>query len=561
MHDVLIIGGGPAGSTAATLLAARGLDVLVLEREHFPREHVGESLLPATLAVLEQIGVLPAVQAAGFTVKRGATMRWGESTAPWSWYFAETNQRFPHSYQVWRPQFDAILLDHARASGARVRCGVAVTRVLFDTPGADDIAGGPPANGALLADGSRVQARAVIDASGQRALLARQRNLLEFDACFRNLAIYGYFAGGERLRAPDDGNIFIESYAQGWCWNIPLSHAEGPWSSVGFVMDRDRALPQLQSTGAAAMFREQLLLTAHTRRMLAPAELVRGPFVQQDWSYRARQFAGNGWVLAGDAACFIDPLFSTGVHLAVTAGLLGAALAVSMLSDAAHRPAVANPGGGPAAAPRAFAALGPAAADTYTQLYTRQYEHFRRLAQLFYAGNRSMDSYFWAARRLLGEGGQAQGARESFIRAVSGQTPAGYERSVLAHGDLPPAFVAALDSVQRGRAERRAALDAQRSELPGLRPVRAAGVAIEQRAVLGDGQFEWGEVIVAQGRDDPVPCSALVSALVRHADGVRSLDDIAAAVVPDVALRHAALASLCAAAEVLYVDGLLTALV
>ncbi|MGI8552282.1 MAG: NAD(P)/FAD-dependent oxidoreductase, partial [Dehalococcoidia bacterium] len=108
--DVIVIGGGPAGSTAATMLARKDLRVLLLEREHFPREHVGESLLPASMPILEELGVMPEIQKAGFLPKWGATMVWGTETEPWSWYFRETNRRYPHAYQVWRPQFDQILL-------------------------------------------------------------------------------------------------------------------------------------------------------------------------------------------------------------------------------------------------------------------------------------------------------------------------------------------------------------------------------------------------------------------------------------------------------------------
>ena len=104
--DVVVIGGGPGGSTVATMLARQGIDVLVLERDRFPRHHVGESLLPASVPVLEELGVMPAVQQAGFLPKWGATMVWGSNSEPWSWYFRETNQKYPHSYQVWRPQFD-----------------------------------------------------------------------------------------------------------------------------------------------------------------------------------------------------------------------------------------------------------------------------------------------------------------------------------------------------------------------------------------------------------------------------------------------------------------------
>ena len=119
--DAIVIGGGPGGSTVATLLARRGCSVVLLERERFPRRHVGESLLPASMPVLEDLGVLDQVEAAGFPKKWGATMVWGADPEPWSWYFKETNRSYPHAYQVWRPAFDEILLDNARAAGVDVR--------------------------------------------------------------------------------------------------------------------------------------------------------------------------------------------------------------------------------------------------------------------------------------------------------------------------------------------------------------------------------------------------------------------------------------------------------
>ena len=130
--DVIAVGGGPGGSTAATALARKGLHVLLLERDHFPREHVGESLLPASMPFLEWLGVLPQIESAGYLPKWGATMVWGKEQKPWSWYFRESNQRYPHTYQVWRADFDRILLDNSRQTGVDVREGAHVMGLIFE---------------------------------------------------------------------------------------------------------------------------------------------------------------------------------------------------------------------------------------------------------------------------------------------------------------------------------------------------------------------------------------------------------------------------------------------
>ena len=480
--DVVVIGGGPAGSTAATLLAQAGVKVVVFERERFPRAHVGESLLPATLAVLENIGCLDAVAREGFTIKRGATMCWGRDREPWSWYFHETNKRFPHSYQVWRPRFDQILLDHSRASGAAIVEGTGVKDVLFD---------GDRATGVVLENGEELSAAMVVDASGQESLLARRRGLKTWDPLFRNLAVYGYFRDCRHLEAPDDGNIFIESYQNGWLWKIPLP---GGISSIGAVVDRDAGAKAIRTSGLQDFLNDQIAAAHHTSGLVDGATAITAPKAVRDWSYSATAFSGPGWVALGDAACFVDPLFSTGVHLAVTAGHIGAAYVVTALTD---------PG------------LAGEAASVFERLYRTQYEHFHELARLFYAGNRSVDSYFWEARRITGE---QRPPREAFVRAVSGQAAAGYERSVLSHGELPDDFATMLSAV--------APLPVS-DDVGRLKPRLSPGLEVVATAVLGDGRFERGHAIRGAGRVD-LPVSPLVALLVREIERAQGKREVAA---------------------------------
>ena len=490
MTDVVVIGGGPAGSTVATLLTRAGFHVTVYERETFPRPHVGESLLPATLAILDDIGVLPLIEAEGFVRKAGATMSWGRTKEPWSWYFRETNRRYPTSFQVWRPRFDQILLEHSRAVGADVHEGVGVREVLFE---------GDQATGVRLDDGSVARARMVVDASGQQSLAARQLGLKQWDGFFRNLALYAYFDHCPHLPPPDDGNIFIESAEGGWTWKIPL--ADGV-SSVGAVVDRDVGVERIRKVGSDAYFAEQVAAATRTAQMIGDRK-PNGPVtVVRDWSYAASRMTARGLTLVGDAACFVDPLFSTGVHLAVSGAHLAAAQVVSALTDAS---------------------IAGEAAVAYERLYRTQYEHFHQLARLFYAGNRSVDSYFWATRRITAE--DERSPREAFVRAVSGQTAAGYERSVLSRAELPDSFESALAEMQRRPTIARDIT----KEAPRLAP----GLQLVRTAVLGENRFEWGYAVRGDDRDD-LPVSTLVAHLINKLDGQHTIAQVAS----EIATQH-----------------------
>ena len=531
-YDAVVIGGGPGGSTAAALLAGRGLRVALLERERFPRAHVGESLLPASMPVLEELGVLGQVEAAGFPKKWGATMLWGRDAAPWSWRFRETNRTYPHAYQVWRPTFDKILLDNARAKGAHVREGCTVTRVGVDSGRVSSVT-------YRADDGSTgtIEAEWVIDASGQSAILSRTLGLRRWDERFRNMAVYGYFIGSEKLPAPDQGNIFIESYSDGWAWNIPLWRG---LTSVGVVVDSEQGAAGISGYGVDGYFRRQLDSTRLSRKMLSSARLTHGPKVVKDWSYTSSQTVGDGWILVGDAACFVDPLFSSGVHLAMMSAVMAAAYVAAARRDSSIR--------------------GPAA-RVYQELYHTEYSHFRELAALFYASNRSVESYFWESRRILGAADD-EDARKSFIRAVAGQPARGYERAVLERGDLPEEFRSSVRTLESERLKR--AADFGAGGFRGLNmdvvPRLIGDVSTERRPIFADGEFQWSPVLASSQRPEGLAISPLVAALVSAIDGRRSVGKIVeklTAGASQPAERELAGQTILSALRILVVDGMI----
>ncbi len=470
------------------------MSVQLFEQTKFPRQHIGESLLPATLATLELTGVLDKVRDAGFVDKAGATMIWGQKREPWTWYFRETNKRFPTSYQVNRPDFDQILLDHAQESGVEVHQETKVDEVVFDRERCIGVG----------IDGNTVEAACVIDASGQKSMLATQLRIREWDEKFRNLAVYGYFRGARHLEGEDAGNILIESVRSGWLWKIPLKNDV---SSIGLVAERDSSLADIRKTGLTDFFHAGIRGSKRVSDLVADGSLLDGPTATRDWSYQASQFAGDGWVLVGDAACFIDPLFSTGVHLAVSGAFIAAAYVTT---------ALANP------------PLAIEAAEAYDRLYRRQYMDFRDLTQLCYYGNRVVDSDFWDSRKF-GERFPYL-PREQFIRTVSGQNVAGYERSLLSQVELPPEFHSALN--EYGPATD--SINTMDDRILLNQVVTASHeVEVAQSVVFEETEFKRATVLRGPRRDElpvsefvaelfrackrPVPVSEVISQLSRRA--------------------------------------------
>lgn len=386
--DVAIVGGGPAGAVAATFLADAGRRVAVFEREAFPRYHIGESLLSATMPIFDALGVTDRLERHGFVRKPGGTFLWGNQERPWTFSFREDPGGRPYAFHVLRSEFDQILLDNARAHGATVHEEHAVAAVDVRTPS--------PSLVVRRRDGGEwtIRPRLLLDASGQHGVLARHLGVRRWNPFFKNLALWGYFRGATRLPEPNADNILSAAFDEGWIWCIPLHDGT---MSVGAVVDRERQHERVARDPAAALARF-LARSPIVGERLAGADLVSPVRVIRDYSYDSARFSGPGYLLAGDAACFIDPVFSTGVHLACLSATLAARAADGVLGGADEAASFAG----------------------YERAYRDAYERYLRFLYFFYDHHADADSYFWQARRLLEHQPEALDARTAFVRLVSG---------------------------------------------------------------------------------------------------------------------------------------------
>lgn len=384
--DVIVIGGGPAGSTAAGFLAQTGVRVLLFEKERFPRYHIGESLLSATMPILDALGVMPAIERAGFIRKPGGTFVWGRNAEPWSFYFREDPGGRSHAYHVLRSQFDEILLRHAADLGVDVREGHRVQEV---------VRGEQMRVTAIDEAGVAVEARApyVIDASGQQALLGRRDQLREFNPFFKNLAVFGYYTGVERLSGAVEGNILSAAFGEGWFWFIPLHDGT---TSVGAVVDAKRLAGEAGGD-PSELYQRLVAACPPVAERVRHAELVSPIRVIRDYSYCSQRFYGPGYLLAGDAACFIDPVFSTGVQLACLSGYLSSRAVGAILGGADER----------------------AEQERYDARYRAAFERYLNFLYFFYDHHSDPESYFWTARKVLNPSTTME-ARTAFVRLMSG---------------------------------------------------------------------------------------------------------------------------------------------
>ena len=391
---VLILGGGPAGSTAASLLARDGIEVTLIEREVFPRYHIGESLLPSCLEIADLIGARELIEKEGFQRKPGAYLEWGRES--WSLDFGELRGRHTYSFQVERSRFDHLLLQHAQAQGAAVHEGVEVQSLDFDETGRpcrahwvrrDD----PGVSGEIAFD-------YLIDASGRNGIMAsRYLRNRKYHQVFQNVALWGYWEGAV-CSEPGyrEGSIAVGSIPDGWLWSIPLGDGR---TSIGAVLHKTVFSRMNKVSSREEIFQETIASSPLLTKICAPATLVSEVMLETDYSYAAEAFCGPGFFLCGDAACFLDPLLSTGVHLAMLSALLGSASVASLLRGEVSE---------------------PQALSFFEKSYRQAYLRFLVFVSAFYDQGRGKDSYFSEAQNLSHYDVEKQGLRQAFLNLVSG---------------------------------------------------------------------------------------------------------------------------------------------
>ena len=316
MYDAIIIGGGPAGATTAAVLAEKGRSVLILEREKFPRFQIGESLIPYNNDIFRKMGLFDVLDDNRFVRKFGAEFVTGDGSRRHRFRFGSTlPEKYARTFQVRRAEFDQILLDHARGLGVEVREQTRVSSVdLTDSSRAVVTAVD------ALGQETLVEGRVAVDASGYVGVLANKVATRKQYESLKKIAIFAHYRNVVPSAEGDDaGNIVIVILRDGWFWMIPVSDQV---TSVGLVIDKE-------SFGTAGLEPREILDqtirdSPYVASRMADAGLESQIYVRRDFSYRMSSLVGSNYVLAGDAAGFIDPIFSTGVMLAMKSGELAA---------------------------------------------------------------------------------------------------------------------------------------------------------------------------------------------------------------------------------------------
>jgi flavin-dependent dehydrogenase len=392
-RPIVVIGGGPAGVSAALCLRKLGREVLVLEKLKFPRYRIGESLLPGTLSILTRLGVYDKVAAAGFPVKRAATFIWGGGRPPWSFEFATPKTApwvFDHALQVTRAEYDKILLDAAKEHGADVREEHEVTDVEMNNNG------GPSKVHWKKGDEEGVvETDFVVDCSGLRGALSQKLTERRWDKYYRNMAVWSYWEGGKRYKGDLEGNIFSVTFKEGWIWIIPQKDNQYSVGVVTAIENNER----IREIGPDAFYHECLAQCSLAKEILETAKQCAEVTVLREWSYECKILSEGNAFFCGDSACFIDPLFSQGVHLATYSGMMAAA-AIDHLYE--------NPGDK------------KEVHEWYEKSYREAYWRYHKFVAGFYACNDEPNSTFWSNRKIQGAGDERFDGKAWFT-AMTGQ--------------------------------------------------------------------------------------------------------------------------------------------
>lgn len=393
--DCVVIGAGPAGSCAASWIAMAGNKVLIVEKGEFPRHRIGESLLPSSCHLFaDLLGFREKLEGAGFKKKFGGTFRWGRNKSPWSFTFSDAGAG-PYAWQVERYKFDKMLLDHALELGAQIKQPVYVTSLIRENG---------RAVGVKLSDGTEERAKWIIDASGGTSRIADQIAPREVPDFFRNLAVYGYLRVDENFRTrPEQGSIVCEAFDQGWMWLIPL---RDDMVSIGAVVGDEHAEALRDPEGSMEKYLQACGIIREDVGPYTPMwkteeegtidDMYRKLRVVKDYSYNRAKYAEPGLMLIGDAACFIDPVFSSGVHLAQYSALLAARVVNTRVKGELDDATVLA---------------------EFDARYRREYSHFFRFLVSFYDMHEDESSYFWTARSVLDT---KEPASDAFLRLISG---------------------------------------------------------------------------------------------------------------------------------------------